>query len=71
MSQLDLTPLARPERQPWQVRNPKNTWLVAAASVIPMVLAILITLQANIDPTVATILVFLPLQIIALSLIHI
>jgi len=65
MSQLDLTPLARPEKQPWQVRNPRNTWLVAAASVLPMVLAIAITLAANIDPTVATILVFLPLQIIA------
>ncbi|MEO0024886.1 MAG: hypothetical protein RL196_1327 [Actinomycetota bacterium] len=65
MSELDLSALPRPKSQPWQVRNPKNTWLIAAASVLPMVLAVIITLVASIDPTVATILVFLPLQIIA------
>ena len=65
MSELDLTALPRPVKQPWQVRNPRNTWLVAAASVLPMLLSVLITVVANIDATLATILVFLPLQIIA------
>jgi phosphate transport system permease protein len=65
MSQIDLTPLARPAKQPWQVRNPKNTALIIAACVLPMILAIVITLASNIDATVATILVYLPLQILA------
>ena len=65
MSELDLTALPRPVKQPWQVRNPRSTWLVAAASVLPMLLSVLITVVANIDATLATILVFLPLQIIA------
>ena len=65
MSQLDLTALPRPTKQPWQVRNPRNTWLVAGASVVPMFLAVVITLLTNIDATLATLLVFLPLQLIA------
>ena len=65
MSQIDLTALPRPEKQPWQVRNPRNTYLVLAASVLPGLLALIITLVTGIDATVATILVFLPLQIIA------
>ena len=62
---IDLTAQPRPEKQPWQVRNPRNTWLVVAASVLPMLISVLITVLANIDATVATLLIFLPIQLVA------
>jgi phosphate transport system permease protein len=55
----------RPQQAPWQRRNIKNIVLISAASVLPSILAIAITVLFSIDGAIGLIAVFLPIQIIA------
>lgn len=61
----EMGALPRPAIEPWKVPNPTRTTKIALASTIPGLLSIALTLMFSIDPAVAMILLFLPLQIIA------
>jgi phosphate transport system permease protein len=61
----EMGALPRPAIEPWKVPNPARTTKIALASTIPGVLSIALTLLFSIDPAVAMILLFLPLQIIS------
>ena len=57
--------MPRPATEPWRIPNPKRIAKVTIASVLPAILAIAITLIAQLDPAIGMLLVFLPLQIVA------
>ena len=69
MENLTTTPalpaLPRPEKSPWQIRNPKNTRSMILASVLPALAALAITYAFNIDGTIAMLTIFLPIQFAA------
>jgi phosphate transport system permease protein len=55
----------RPAIQPWKRANYARRIQVIAASLIPLLLTLLIVLTSGLDPNLATIVIFLPLQIVA------
>jgi phosphate transport system permease protein len=57
-------PLVRPKASPWQEKNPKRVAAIVVASVLPALLAVLVTLGLNLDATLGMILVFVPLQVL-------
>ena len=55
----------RPTVQPWAKANIGRRWQIAAAIVVPAALSMLIVLLTGLDPNLALIVVFLPIQIMA------
>jgi phosphate transport system permease protein len=53
----------RPSVQPWRRANNKRIWQIVLASVAPLALTLLFAASFGIDSAVATLLVFLPLQL--------
>lgn len=67
MSTIERLP--RPKTAaPWKQRSGKTTAMVAASSTIPLIITVF-TVLLGLDATIATVLVFLPLQFIAVSLV--
>ena len=71
MENLQTTPalpaLPRPDKSPWQIRNPKNTRSMILASVLPALATLALTFSLNIDGTIAMLTIFLPMQFAAAS----
>ncbi len=66
MSDIDLTPVARPaSAEPWKRKDPKQVRAVIAASILPAVLAFAIGAMLGLDATVVMLLIFVPVQAIA------
>ncbi|MFM7029614.1 MAG: phosphate ABC transporter permease PstA [Micrococcales bacterium] len=61
----NLGPLPRPASEPWNAKNPTRSAKILLASTLPALVSLAIAFLAKLDPAVAMILVFLPLQIIA------
>ncbi len=59
------TPQPRPATEPWSIPNPTNTRLVVLASVLPAILALILSSMLHLAGPVGLLLVFMPLQIIA------
>lgn len=63
-SQSIFSPRPRPEVSPWQVKNPRRTFQLVIASVVPALIALVLTLGLNIDGAIGLLLVFVPLQLL-------
>jgi len=59
----------RPAVQPWKRANNSRRLQIVAASLIPLLLTVLIVITTGLDPNLATLVVFLPLQIISAGLV--
>jgi phosphate transport system permease protein len=59
----------RPAVQPWKRANNSRRLQIVAASLIPLLLTVLIVITSGLDPNLATLVVFLPLQIISAGLV--
>lgn len=66
MSQTETirTPKPRPQVSPWQVKNPRRTFQLVLASVLPAIISFAVTTLFSIDGAFGLLLVFLPLQIV-------
>lgn len=63
---ISLSPVARPAKaEPWKTSSQSRIWQVIFASVAPALLTLGITLAFQIEPPVALLVVFLPIQIIS------
>ncbi len=63
---IDMTPVERPSAsEPWKANSQSRVLQVVAASLIPMALTAAIALVLQIEPVIALIIIFLPLQILA------
>ncbi|MDE2387122.1 MAG: phosphate ABC transporter permease PstA [Actinomycetales bacterium] len=70
MSSFDLSPVARPANaEPWKRKSRSQILGVALAAIIPAALTALVTSLFELDPTVAVIAIFLPLQLLAAGLV--
>ncbi len=63
--QTTATALPRPPQSPWQIRDSRRTQNLVLASVVPAILSATLALVLNIDATIAMLLVFVPLQLLA------
>jgi len=59
----------RPAVQPWKRVNNSRRFLILLASVLPAAIAVIVTLMTGLDQNVATIAVFLPLQLVSAGLV--
>jgi phosphate transport system permease protein len=64
-SQIETAALPRPEKSPWQIKNPKQTRALIIASVAPAIIVLAITFGFQIDGTIAMLTLFLPLQVLS------
>lgn len=64
-----MTFAARPAIQPWRRANTKRIWQIVGASVLPAILTGVLVLFTGIDPALATVVAFLPLQLVLAGLV--
>jgi len=55
----------RPAVQPWKRANNSRRLQIVLATIVPVLLTVLVVMISGLDPNLATIVVFLPLQILA------
>lgn len=65
----NLGPLPRPQSEPWKAKNASRSLKLAVSAFAPALLSLALAVLFAMDPAVAVVLVFLPLQIITSVLI--